>query len=204
MSVIDYPVTLRLKGRRVLVVGGGKIALQRAADLLAAHASVRLIAPQLNAPLAAHAKLEWVVREYQCDDVRGFDLVFVATDEKQVSEQVVAEARALNIWANAADIPELCDFTMPSVGRKGCITLAVSSEGRAPAVAALVQRQLLRQVTASHVQLVRLVSFLRTLKPSGAARMKFIRDILSGEVGQKLLSGDRVGAFQKLRAELTR
>jgi precorrin-2 dehydrogenase/sirohydrochlorin ferrochelatase len=92
---------------------------------------------------------------------------------------VVAAARARGIWCTAADRPELCDFTMPSVGRRGPITIAVSTAGKAPALAAVLRRRFEAQVGAEEQAIVDGVAVLRRVLPAGRARMRAIRGAVS-------------------------
>jgi precorrin-2 dehydrogenase/sirohydrochlorin ferrochelatase len=115
---------------------------------------------------------------------------------------VAAEARALGIWVNTADVPELCDFTLPSVERRGPITLAVSTAGQAPALARHLRRELGAHLAPHHVWLARLSGWLRRRLPSGPARMRFLKGLVEGEVGALLAKGERKAAGARLRAEL--
>ena len=124
----EFPVCLRLEGRPVLVVGAGPIAEGKIRSLLEAGAVLRVIAPEATASIVALAeagRLELVRRSFQASDLEGQRLVFSATDDRSVSETVAAAARGADLWLNAADEPDLCDFTLPSVGRQGLFTLAV-------------------------------------------------------------------------------
>ncbi len=132
------PVCLRLHGKRVLLIGAGTIAEGRA---LAAARDGRAGADD-RAPGHRHAAeprragtAGAAGAPLRPGRSPGFALVFVATDDRRVSEAVAAEARALGIWLNAADEPDLCDFTIPSIGRRGAITVAVSTAGQSPALA---------------------------------------------------------------------
>jgi precorrin-2 dehydrogenase / sirohydrochlorin ferrochelatase len=202
---VDFPVCLRLRGRRVLLVGAGRIAEERGQQLVEAGARLKVVAPSSSSSLrrlAEEGRLELVERAYAPGDVRGHDVVFTALDDEQVSRAVVEEARALGIWVNAADLPDLCDFTLPSVGRRGPLVVAVSSSGKAPALAALLRRRFLEQVGPGHVQLARLSGWLRERLPRGAGRMRLLKQLVEGEAGELLASGRRREAYARVRAAL--
>jgi precorrin-2 dehydrogenase/sirohydrochlorin ferrochelatase len=202
---IDYPVCLRLGSKRVLLVGAGTIAESRALQLLEAGARLRVIAPEATETLrrlASEGRLELHERPYALGDVAGHALVFVATDDRRVSEAVARETRALGVWLNAADEPDLCDFTLPSVGRRGSITVAVSTAGQAPALARRLRRHLTEQISLHHVQLARLSGWLRERLPRGAARGRLLRRLVEDDIGGLLASGQRREAWTLLRAEL--
>jgi precorrin-2 dehydrogenase/sirohydrochlorin ferrochelatase len=202
---VDFPICLRLQGKRVLLVGAGTIADERGQQLLEAGARLRVVAPRVSPALrrlADEGRLELVERAWAPGDVRGHAVVFVATDDRRVSQAVADEARALGIWVNTADVPELCDFTLPSVGRRGPLVVAVSSSGQAPALARLLRRRFLEQVGPGHVQLARLSGWLRKRLPSGAERMRLLKQLAEGEVGELLARGQRRAAWSRVRAAL--
>jgi precorrin-2 dehydrogenase/sirohydrochlorin ferrochelatase len=202
---VDFPVCLRLEGRRVLLVGAGSIAEARAQELVAAGARLTVVSPAV-APsvrqLADAGRLTLVERAYVRGDVHGHQLVFSATDDLQVSLAVAEEARALGVLLNAADEPDLCDFTLPSVGRRGPITVAVSTAGLAPTLARHLRQQFSAQVAPHHVHLARLSGWLRERLPRGPARMKLLRGLVEGDFSKLLARGQRRAAKARLRAAL--
>lgn len=160
----DFPVCLRLEGQRVLVVGGGVVAEGKIRSLVAAGAVVRVIAPEVTGPLtalAAAGKLELLQRPFQTGDLAGHRLVFTATDDRSVTRAVALEAKQANMFLNAADEPDFCDFTLPSVGRQGLVTLAVSTDGAAPAVAGQIRRRLMAELSLIELGRVHLSASLR-------------------------------------------
>jgi precorrin-2 dehydrogenase/sirohydrochlorin ferrochelatase len=202
---IDYPVCLRLEGRRVLLVGGGTIAEGRALAVLEAGARLRVVSPEATPTLrqlAEAGRLEWLRRPYAPGDVRGHDLVLAAADEVEVGPRVAEEARALGIWVNIADVPELCDFTLPSVGRRGPITVAVSTAGQAPAMARRLRRELVARVRPHHVWLARLCGWLRRHLPAGRERQRLLKGLVEGDLAALLARGERKAAGARLRTEL--
>jgi precorrin-2 dehydrogenase/sirohydrochlorin ferrochelatase len=202
---VDFPVCLRLRGKRVLLVGAGNIADERGQQLVDAGARLRVVAPRVSPllrRLADEGRLELLERAYLRGDVYGHHVVFVATDDRRVSEAVAEEARSLGVWVNAADLPELCDFTLPSVGRRGPIVVAVSTSGQAPALARQLRRRFVEQVEPGHVQLARLSGWLRKRLPSGAERMRLLKQLVEGEAGALMARGQRKAAWARVRAAL--
>jgi siroheme synthase-like protein len=131
----SFPVSLDVRDRRCLVVGGGPVAVRKARSLLACGALVTVIAPELcdemkELPLAAVEQ-----RPYAAGDTNGFRLVFTATGVDAVDGVVAREADASGIWVNSADDRENCSFTMPAVHRDGAVSVAVSTDGASPALA---------------------------------------------------------------------
>ena len=145
MSGFAYPVMLDLTSRPCLVVGGGAVAERKVAGLVEAGARVTIVSPWLTPALlrlATEAPLRWRPREYTAGDAAGFILVMVATDDIAVNAIVAAECRERGIWVNCADDPDRCDFILPSVLRRGAVTVAVSTGGASPTMARLVREEL--------------------------------------------------------------
>ena len=148
-----YPIFLELRGRRCLVIGGGVIAERKVHGLLAAEAAVTVVSPQLTALLAdwsQHEALEHVARVYQEGDMRGYHLVFVATDDGAVTAAVAREGRERGIWVNAADDPAYCDFILPAVVRRGTLSIAIATGGTSPALTRAIREELQEYFTEDY------------------------------------------------------
>src|SRR5437773_5634744 len=85
----------------------------------------------------------------------------VATDDRAVNREVAREARERGIWVNCADDPEHCDFALPSVLRRGALTVSVSTGGASPALARLVREELERLLSPEYAELVAVVAEVR-------------------------------------------
>ncbi|MBI5528638.1 MAG: uroporphyrinogen-III C-methyltransferase [Deltaproteobacteria bacterium] len=132
-----YPVTLSVKGRRCLVVGGGWVALRKVEGLLAEGAVVTVVAREAVGPILDLEKTQAVAlerREYQVGEAAAFALVFAATDDRDVNRRVSEDASAAGVWVNVADDPALCSFHLPARVRRGALQLSVASAGEAPFV----------------------------------------------------------------------
>jgi siroheme synthase-like protein len=138
--IFGYPVVLDLHGVPVLVVGAGPVAVRKIAGLVAAGADVRVVAPEIDAQLEEHPLRDGVGevrrRAYEIGDLDGVRLVVTATGVAAVDAAVADDARSKGIWVNAADQPADCDFILPAIARHGPVSVAVSTDGRSPALAA--------------------------------------------------------------------
>ncbi|TAK04361.1 MAG: bifunctional precorrin-2 dehydrogenase/sirohydrochlorin ferrochelatase [Candidatus Manganitrophaceae bacterium] len=133
-----YPLFLNLKGRPVVVIGGGAVAERKIATLLKAGAAVTMIGPTLTPRLArweAAGRIIVFRRPYRRGDLKGALLAFTATNESRVNEAVAREARQKRIPFNQADRAASDGFIVPAVFSKGGMTIAVSSGGKSPALA---------------------------------------------------------------------
>lgn len=140
-----YPIFVEMEGRRVLLVGGGRVAHEKIGKLADAGAAVTVVAPELapevRAVVEAHG-FGWRPRPYEDGDAAGHEVVMVATDDGAVNARVAAEARSLGIWVNAADDAANCDFILPALARRGRIALAASTGGASPALARWLRERL--------------------------------------------------------------
>lgn len=154
-----YPVFLNLRGRNVLVVGGGPVALRKARGLLRAGARVTVVSPRLASGLpsgAVHAR-----RPYRASDATGKFLVVAATDDPGLNAAVARDARSAGALLNAVDDPSGSDVHVPSVLRRGSLTLAVATGGAAPAVARRIRRELGAAYGPVYAVYLRLLAGLR-------------------------------------------
>ncbi|MGQ0742891.1 MAG: precorrin-2 dehydrogenase/sirohydrochlorin ferrochelatase family protein [Acidimicrobiales bacterium] len=155
---MEFPVNLRLAGRRCLVVGGGTVAARKVEALVAAGARVSVVAPQIVDELAGRAGVALHRRSYRRGEVRGYWLVVAATDDVEVNQAVFDDGEAAGVWVNGADDPERCSFTLPSVLRRGDLTVAVSTGGRSPALAKWLRMRLGDQLGPEYEALLDLLA----------------------------------------------
>lgn len=136
-----YPIFVDLRGKAVLVVGAGKVALRKTRGLLEAGARVKVVAPRLE-PEFETLPVRLVRRKFRATDLRGAHLAFAATNDRAVNHCVAMEARKRGIPVNVADAPGECDFIVPARLRAGDLFIAISTGGRNPRRAAEVRRAL--------------------------------------------------------------
>jgi siroheme synthase-like protein len=140
-----YPVNLLVTGRRVLVVGGGRVAAEKARGLLAAGAIVHVVAPHVGDEVRA-LDLTFDERPYDRGDVAGFRLAVACTDDPATNQAVFDDGEAAGVWVNAADDPERCSYTLPARLDRGRVLVTVSTGGHSPALAAWLRDHLADQV----------------------------------------------------------
>jgi precorrin-2 dehydrogenase/sirohydrochlorin ferrochelatase len=202
-----YPLYLEMTDRRCLVIGGGAVAERKIAALLEAGAEVTVISPDVTEAISRWSKndsIQFHARRYQRGDINGHQLVFVATDDGSVNAQVHQDGKNQGVWVNAADDPEHCDFILPSVLRRGDLTVAVSSGGNSPALARTIREELESYFTQEYEQLAGLAAEARVelRKRSLIAPFEVWRRALSGDVRQLLMRGEVAQAKSHLLKEL--
>jgi len=144
-----YPVSLEVKNRRVLVVGGGGVALRKVQGLVEEGARVTVVAPEVVEPLVEMADRGEIVverRAYQGDADHSWILIFAATDDRETNARVFHDAEEAGIWCNVADDPELCSFHLTARVRRGPLQIAIGSAGEAPFVVRRLRQLLDRRL----------------------------------------------------------
>jgi precorrin-2 dehydrogenase len=202
-----FPIFLDMTRRRCLVIGGGAVAERKIASLLEAEAEVTVLSPDVTENVADWSKrnlIRLVPRRYRTGDVDGFELAFVATDDPQVNGAVYRDGRNRNVWVNSADDPARCDFILPSVLRRGELTIAVSTSGSSPALARTIREELELYFTQEYESLAQLAAEVRDELNRRSISVPFEtwRRALSGDVRQLLMRGEHARAKTRLLIEL--
>src|SRR5262245_48282232 len=144
-----YPLFVKLQGRRALVVGGGPVAFQKAAELLRSGARVHAVAKSWIddfAALDANPRLTRTTRPFEPTDVDGVLIAIAATGDEDVQEAVWRRAEELGVLCNVVDVPERCHFYVPASLRRGSLTVSVSTEGKSPLLAAALRDRIAERV----------------------------------------------------------
>jgi precorrin-2 dehydrogenase/sirohydrochlorin ferrochelatase len=170
-AVAGWPVNLLVTGRRVVVVGGGRIAARKIEPLLELGAEVVVVAPALDGAVVAwhdEGRLSAHVREFMPTDLDGAWLAVTATDDPAVNAAVFAAGEARRVFVNSADDPANCSFTLMSVVRRSDLVVAIGTGGRSPALAAWLRRRLTDELGPEYEVLLDLLSEAREeLRGSG-------------------------------------
>jgi siroheme synthase-like protein len=147
------PAFLKLKDRPVLVVGGGAIAASKIPGLLEAGAHVTVVAPKLSPKLVEWVRdrrIDWLQKLFEGDDLAGKFLVVAATALHDVNECVYLEADSRRILCNAVDDIDHCHFYYGAVVQRGDLQIAVSTNGKSPALAQRLRKELEQQFTPDY------------------------------------------------------
>jgi len=159
-----YPIFLELSGRRVVVIGGGAVAVRKARALLAAGARLVVVAEHVDDVLTAlcqgtNAKL--IKSKYSKDYLTGAVLAIAATNDAQQNKQIYKDCQELEVLCNVVDEPELCDFFVPAVVKRGDLQIAIGTEGYCPAYAGHLRKKLEQIFTDKHGEFLAELETLR-------------------------------------------
>ncbi len=139
------PIFINIRNRKCLVIGGGKVAAGKIALLSRAGARITVIAPKLDTELQGLLRQGIIVHRAEIftpAHLEDATLVFAATNDRLVNQQISKAAEKLRIPINVVDNPDLCSFIMPSIIDRSPILVAVSSSGKSPVLARLLRARL--------------------------------------------------------------
>ena len=156
-----YPVGLVVDGRRCLVVGGGRIAARKVEGLRSCGAVVHVVAPEVSDEIKGMGGVTYDERPYAAGDLDGMRLVITATGDLDVDQRVFDDAEAAGVWANSADDPDRCTFTLPATLRHGPLLVTVSTGGHSPALATWLRDRIKDRVGPEYEVLLELMSDAR-------------------------------------------
>jgi siroheme synthase-like protein len=200
-----YPVFLDLAGRLCVVVGGGTIAERKVTGLLESGARVVVVAPALTpllAELDRKGRFERRARTYRPGDLKGAFLAIAATDDKAVHERIAIEAKRRNVLLNVVDDVPLCQFIAPSIARRGDLTVAVSTAGKAPVLAVRLRQQIEGMLRPEHARFLEIAGTLRqplaTRYPDFAERRALWYRLVDSDILEKLGEGDEAAAWRTI------
>ena len=163
-----YPLILKLKGHRCVVVGGGLVAERKIGSLLACGANVKVVALECSSAVREHAEreeIELIERAFEPNDLDGARLVIAATNVRAVNEAITAAGHERGILVNVVDVPDLCDFYVPATIKRGDVLIAISTSGSCPALAKRLRQELETKIGPEYEAYAGLLATLRqTLK----------------------------------------
>ncbi|MCK4752858.1 MAG: bifunctional precorrin-2 dehydrogenase/sirohydrochlorin ferrochelatase [Planctomycetes bacterium] len=159
-----YPIFVELAGRRVVVVGAGVVAIRKAQSLLDAGARLIVVADTIDDILTnicrgTDAKL--IKSKYSKEYITGAVLVIAATNKSELNNRIYKDCQELEILCNVVDHPELCDFFVPAVVKRGHLQIAIGTEGNCPAYAGHLRKKLEKIFGDKHGEFLAELEILR-------------------------------------------
>ena len=177
-----YPVHLDIKNRNCLIVGGGAVGTRKVNTLLECGAHVTVVSPDPTSQLTRLASEESITlktRAYRSDDLSGMFLVIGATDDETLNLQISKDAERAHILCNIVDRPEVCNFILPSIVRRGDLVITISTSGKSPALAKNLRQKLETQFGREYADFLLLM---------GAIRQKLLNQAHEPEVHKALFN----------------
>jgi uroporphyrin-III C-methyltransferase/precorrin-2 dehydrogenase/sirohydrochlorin ferrochelatase len=206
-----FPAFFDLRGQRVLVVGGGEVALRKVVLLERAAAVITVVAPELVPQLrqrAAEGRLQIVAREFEPADLDGARLVIVATARRAVNRWIANLSEAAAIPVNVVDDLEASRFIVPAIIDRDPVLIAVSTGGASPVLARRLRERLEAFIPR---RIGEFATWLRGLRKGSKERLRITRErrlffetLVDGPAARRFIDGDRRGADEIARQLLAR
>lgn len=171
-----FPLFIELEGQSVLIVGGGRMALDKARKLMDYGPKITVIAPEICLELSEITGLHLIQRVFVPGDICAeYAFVIAATDDNAVNRLIAAQCRVRRIPVNVVDTQEECSFIFPSLVHRGPLSIGISTGGASPAAAVRIKSEIEAGLPASTEEML---LWLASLRPS-------LRDRTSGEPERK-------------------
>lgn len=197
-----FPLFLDTRGRRVVIVGGGAAAANKARLAMKSEAEIRVIDPAPNEELRmiaeGHANVRLIERAFKRSDVKGAAFVYAALEDEDARAGVVRAARKKRVPVNSVDVKEDCDFITPALVDRDPLTVAISSDGHVPVLARRVKAAVERATPEGHARIARFAEAMRPMVKARLsdfdARRAFWEALVDGPAGAAASRGDMVEA----------
>ena len=152
-SMVKYPIYLDLRGKRVVLIGGGLVAARKAQMLLESGARLIIIAERIDDALETaceNTTAEIVRSKYSKDYLAEATLAIAATNNHKLNEQIYKDCQQHEVLCNIVDEPELCDFFVPAIVRRRDLQIAIGTDGNCPAYAGHIRKKIEDAFTDEH------------------------------------------------------
>lgn len=181
-----FPMFVDLKGKKVIVIGGGKVAYRKITKLLPFEAEITVIAPdicsEIQELLNNNSNLILKNRNFEIEDIKNAFLVISATNNSYTNQQIAHICKSQNIPINSVDDIENCTFLFPALIKKESLVIGCSTSGKAPDIAAFVKNTIEQDLPENIGQVVEILGILREeLKnkvPTQKIRAQIIHNLL--------------------------
>lgn len=174
----NCPMFLNLKGRKILILGGGEIATRKLKVLLDFTKDITVISrsfcEEMTTLISKH-NLNNLKKEYEPTDLEGFNILIVAFNNILLQKEIAIEVKEKNYLCNFADLPENCDFNLGAYLRKDDLIISISTNGGAPSVISQLKIWLDKKIPNSLIDFIKEIKKERSSLPKGEERMKYLR-----------------------------
>ena len=187
-----FPAFLNLKEKKILIIGGGKIAADKLGHLLDFTKDITIIAPTIRDKRISKAieryNLRYIPRSYQKGDIEDFFIVIVAVDNIEIQKEVYKECQKRRTLCNSVDSTQHCDFIFPSYIKRDDLIIAFSTSGASPALSKYLRRAIEKLLPKEIEEFLKEIKTLRQKLPKGKERMRLF-DKMAKEFIQKHFKG---------------
>ncbi|MCK4999314.1 MAG: bifunctional precorrin-2 dehydrogenase/sirohydrochlorin ferrochelatase [Anaerohalosphaera sp.] len=207
-SMAKYPIYLELGGKRVVVIGAGKVGARKAFTLHKTGAKVTVVSKRIHdnfKKMCGKLDIEVVVGKYSKEYLDGAVLAIAATDDNELNTQIYNDCQQMRVICNVVDVPRLCDFYVPAIVDRGDLQIAISTNGKSPAYAGYIRRKLEKIYTNEHTAFIEELNTIRNRViekiPDPKKRKEILKHIATDEAFE-MYACDGAEFLHKLADEL--
>lgn len=174
-----FPAYFNLENKKILLVGGGYIALEKLEKLVDFTKEIEVISKEVSADFSSFASEHNITVEqrfYETGDILKYDIVIVATDTVSLHKEIFEESRSTRILVNSVDDTAYCDFIFPSYIKRGDLTVSISTSGASPALAKRLRAYIEKLIPSNIESFLVELKGLRKTMPKGKERMRFFEE----------------------------
>lgn len=197
-----FPAFINLEGKNCLIIGGGKVAERKIANLFSYNTRIRVVSPDVTENIKKWGEeglITLALREFAREDLDGIFMVFAATNDSNLNREIAKLCRERGILLNAVDDPLNCDFYVPSVVRRDSLVIAVSTEGKSPLLARKIRQELENFIPEGYGWYVELLGEIREKVKQRVGDINAREAIFRQLVNEEILALLRAGEFEKVR-----
>ena len=190
------PIFCNLEGKKVVIIGGGRVSERKVSALLPSKARIELISPKITRglnDLFEMGAISYRARRYEPGDLEGAWLVIAATDDISAQKSIYEEACRNNCFCNVVDRPELCSFIVPSVVKRGDLCISISTSGKSPGLAKALRKRLEGEFGPEWSMYILLIGHMRKIiieKFKGDEKVKRLERLINLDCIRWIKEGD--------------
>jgi len=197
-----YPIHLNVKGKKCVIIGGGKVAYRKACSLREAGAETVVVSPEFCPEITDEKGVTLVKETYDEGFLDGALLVIASTNNEAINQKVAFDAGKRNIIVNVVDYPELCSFIVPSTINRGDLCISISTGGASPAVAKRIREELEDIFGAEYGWYLDLLKKMRDVAMSDVNDKAKRRKILQRLAGKDILEIVKIKGVKDAEAKM--
>jgi len=157
-----FPVNLNIYKKVCTVIGGGKVAERKIFHILPYEPIIKVISLEFTPKILELSNYIKIIKSsYDKKYLVGSFLVFICTDNKELNLKIYNHAKELNVLVNIVTHPDLCDFSIPSVVKRGDLQIAISTNGKSPALTKIIRKEIQKQYGEEYEQMLIIMEKIR-------------------------------------------
>ncbi len=183
-----FPAFVSLKGKKILVVGGGKVATRKVEKLLPFGGEITVVAPKVSKELKKLAKEKRIKlkrRRFLTGDLKNAFMVVVAVDDIDLQKRIFKLCQKRGILCNSVDSPSYCNFIFPAMVVKGDLVIGITTSGKAPALSREVRKLIEKALPEGIEEILDTLHRERKRLPKGRERQRYL-SLLAAELFSSL------------------